>query len=121
MLCADFVSDVMRKRGITAHVLSYLWVDMVDDDLAKPTYDASCAGFGYSFRRLPRGAELQVVGYTNKLVAFIETVVQSILKDYSDSEDRFQVCGSLQCSHSPDTRTTFAVFWTCCCCPSPAA
>jgi len=91
VLCADFVSDVMRKRGITAHVLSYLWVDMVDDDLAKPTYDASCAGFGYSFRRLPRGAELQVVGYTNKLVAFIETVVQSILKDYSDSEDRFQV------------------------------
>lgn len=42
----------------------------------------------------PAGIQLQVVGYHDKLGALIETVMQSVTKDFRGSEDRFQVCSS---------------------------
>jgi len=91
VLCVDMVSGAVQEGGIRGHILSFLFDNLVNDDLGKHTYPASVAGLGFSFSKHTAGIQLQVAGYNDKLQALLETVLQSVTKDYSSSDDRFQV------------------------------
>ncbi|GAA5900202.1 uncharacterized protein JCM6883_002774 [Sporobolomyces salmoneus] len=71
-------------------VLTQLFTTLVEESLAKSTYDASLAGLSFSIGSEPKGITLMVSGYTEKMSLLVEVVLDRML-DFKVEEKLFDL------------------------------
>ena len=71
-------------------VKARLYCDLVKDALVEYSYDAEIAGLGYGLAEYGDGLEIDVSGYSDKMIVLLEKVLVS-MRDLEVKPDRFKV------------------------------
>lgn len=87
---AIFLFKTTVPESAASAVKLQLFCQLVEEGLTEVSYDAAAAGLGFSVGTDPRGFELQISGYSEKLGLLLEVVLRAITGLQVD-KDRFKL------------------------------